>query len=397
VAKQNDDVVAMTRAIRAGRIARANALSGPRPVPAAPTATDDSAAHTGQSAGQSSGQNSGQETGQNTASALLDELTNMPTTRGIEHGPDPETAEWLAAGTDGTTRQLVEDHLWLVDRLASQAARRFPRYVERTELWSAGVLGLVEAARRYDTSYNVPFAAYASARVRGEMLESARSADLAPRRLRRSLRELAEVVESLTQTLGRTPSLAEVAEVAQIDIAVVRERLQTAATLRSTSLDDHTSGSQADDALATVSTEPTERLSQQELLGALREAVAELPEPLKSILIRSHWGNERLVDIAEEMGISFQRVAQYRVEAVTALAAWFATLYDAVPTPDPSLPGAVRRAAFCSALAARSTWRARLDAGSAASMATAPKLTNIASAPALATVHAFSGASEADS
>ncbi|MGZ4723847.1 MAG: hypothetical protein ACXV8L_06480, partial [Ilumatobacteraceae bacterium] len=51
------------------------------------------------------------------------------------------------------------------------------------------------------------------------------------------------------------------------------------------------------------------------------------------------------------------------VEAVTALAAWFATLYEAVPMPDPSLPGAVRRAAFCAGLTARSTWRARLEAG----------------------------------
>ncbi len=361
MAKQNEDVVSITRAIRANRIARANALSGPRPVPADTTDRSDLNDASDASDAQSSADSV--VTGESTVGAVV-----------AEPEIDAETREWLTAGTDGTTRQLVEDHLWLVDRLAGQAARRFPRYVERNELWSAGVLGLVEAARRYDTSYNVPFAAYASARVRGEMLESARSADMAPRRLRRSLRELAEVVESLTQTLGRAPSLTEVAEVAQIDIAVVRDRLQTAASLRSTSLDDQTSGSQADDALATLTTEPTEKLSQQELLGALREAIGELPEPLKSILVRSHWGNERLVDIADEMGISFQRVAQYRVEAVTALAAWFATLYDSVPTPDPGLPGAVRRAAFCAALASRSSWRARLDAGAGTSMQMVPSV-----------------------
>ncbi|MGZ4673704.1 MAG: sigma-70 family RNA polymerase sigma factor [Ilumatobacteraceae bacterium] len=317
MAKQNNEVVAITRAIRASRVARAEAMSGPRPVRA-----DD----------------------------------------GSDNGTDNGT-DVVEPATAPEERELVEDHLWLVDRLASQAARRFPRYVERNELWSAGVLGLVEAARRYDPTYGVPFAAYASARVRGEMLEAVRSADLAPRRLRRSLRELAEVVERLTQELERVPNLAEVAQAADIDVAVVRDRLHTAANLVSTSLDDDNSSSQSDQALATLHTEPTERLSQQELIGALREAVAELPEPLKSILIRSHWNEERLVDIAADMGISFQRVAQYRVEAVTALAAWFATLYEAVPMPDPSLPGAVRRAAFCAGLTARSTWRARLEAG----------------------------------
>ncbi|MCU1393234.1 MAG: sigma-70 family polymerase sigma factor [Ilumatobacteraceae bacterium] len=350
MAKHNEDVVSITRAIRANRIARAQGAAGPQPL-SRPEDTVEP-----------------RDTSDERPDARRDDQS------GSEFGVDdlepgifgsPASIERAVAGTNPLAKQLVEDHLWLVDRLAGQAARRFPRYVERNELWSAGVLGLVEAARRYDSSYNVPFAAYASARVRGEMLETARSADLAPRRLRRSLRELAEVVENLTQTLGRVPSLAEVAEAAQIDVAVVRDRLQTASNLVSSSLDDSAGSSSSDHALATVATEPTEKLSQQELLGALREAVSELPEPLKSVLVRSHWNNERLVDIAEDMGISFQRVAQYKVEAITALAAWFATLYEAVPTPDAGLPGAVRRAAFCSSLAARSTWRTRLAAGAA--------------------------------
>jgi RNA polymerase sigma factor for flagellar operon FliA len=311
VGEHNDDVVSITRAIRANRIARAQ------------------------------------------TSDVLIRAEELP----------PGTEVRLPGVDEPVLSELVEDHLWLVDRIASQAARRFPRYVDRNELWSAGVLGLVEAARRFDPSHNVPFAAFASARVRGEMLETARTGDLAPRRLRRSLREMAAVVESLTQELGRVPNIAEVAEAVGIDVDVVRARMHSAATLNTTSLDDDGSTSKSDAALATLHTEPTEKLSQRELIGAVREAVAELPEPLKTILVRTHWNNERLVDIAADMGISFQRVAQYRVEAITALAAWFATLYEAVPIPDAGLPGAVRRAAFCASLAANSSWRARLEAG----------------------------------
>ena len=352
MAKNNEEVVSITRAIRANRIARSNALSGPRP---SQTAAAQAPSTTARPEGADS---DGRNAGSSDAAAA--------TTAAEVFTPDEAFAlESAVAGTEPETQLLVEEHLWLVDRLAGQAARRFPRYVERTELWSAGVLGLVEAARRYDPAYNVPFAAYASARVRGEMLESARSADLAPRRLRRSLRELAEAVETLTQQLGRVPTLVEVAQTANLEIDVVRDRLQTASALMSTSLDDSSSSSSSDEALSTIVTEPGEKLSQQELLGALREAVMQLPEPLQSILVRSHWNNERLVDIAEEMGISFQRVGQYRVEAITALAAWFAVLYDSVPTPDPSLPGAVRRAAFCASLASTSTWRTRLEAGAA--------------------------------
>jgi RNA polymerase sigma factor for flagellar operon FliA len=306
------------------------------------------------------------------AQAQNDVLTDEPT-------DSADDVHWVAAGTGTDPSALVNEHLWLVDRLAAQAARRFPSYVERNELWSAGVLGLVEAARRYDPTYNVPFAAYASARVRGEMLENARAADIAPRRLRRSLRELAEITERLTHELGRTPSLHELADAADVDVSFVRERLQRAAELATTSLDGPSNGHDGDGspgehnaasisasmsaALTDVEGDPAEVLSQRELLGALREAVASLPEPLKSVLVRSHWGNERLSDIAADMGVSFQRVAQYRVEAVTALTAWFATIYDNVPVPDQSQPGSVRRAAFCASLARRSSWQARLELG----------------------------------
>jgi len=315
--KRDDNVVAITKAIRANRVARLQGQEGGAPQDSSSTAT--STAPSGDAGKQLR----------------------------------PEQAE------------MVEEHLWLVDRLASQAARRFPRYVERNELWSAGVLGLVEAARRFDPNYGVPFASFASARVRGEMLEAVRAGDMAPRRLRRSLRELAVVVDDLTQELGRVPSLTEVAEAADIDVDLVRSRMSTAASLVPSSLDDDDSPA-SERALASLHTEPAERLSQQELLGAIREAVVELPEPLKSILIRTQWGGEKLIDLGEELGISAQRVAQYRVEAITALAAWFATLYEAVPMPDQSLPGTVRRAAFCAALASNSSWQARLDKGASA-------------------------------
>jgi RNA polymerase sigma factor for flagellar operon FliA len=288
-----------------------------------------------------------------------------------------DDGEWVEVGTGSDPTALVNEHLWLVDRLAAQAARRFPSYVERNELWSAGVLGLVEAARRYDPSYNVPFAAYASARVRGEMLENARAADIAPRRLRRSLRDLAEITERLTHTLGRAPTLHELADAADVDVSFVRERLQRAAELATTSLDSHGAHDDKDGgehgaaaiaasmsaAIADRDSDPADVLGNRELLGTLREAVASLPEPLKSVLVRSHWGNERLSDIAADMGVSFQRVAQYRVEAITALTAWFATIYDNVPAPDRTQPGSVRRAAFCASLARRSSWQARLELG----------------------------------
>ena len=279
------------------------------------------------------------------------------------------------AGRRGASRRAVEDgdshgwspddlvteHLWLVDRLAANAARRFPAHTDRHELWSAGVLGLVEASRRFDPNEGVPFAAFASARVRGQIIDQVRSRDLASRRLRRVLRVVVRASEFLAQHLGRVPTLDEISQATGMPPEMVRGALEDLAALTDpTSIDEGTLG---DGALVDRAADPGEQLAEAELLGTLREAVDRLPEPLRSILRRSYWEGARLQDIATDMGITFQRVAQYRTEALAALEAWFAHLYDEVQGPDEHGPCRARRVAFFTTMATNSTWRARLAAG----------------------------------
>jgi RNA polymerase sigma factor for flagellar operon FliA len=265
------------------------------------------------------------------------------------------------AGGSSEANALAVANLWLVDRLAANLAHRFPNHIDRSDLWSAGVVGLVEASRRFDSTLGVPFASFASARVRGEMMEAARGRDMASRRLRRTLRELGQHADHLAQTLGRPATRAEIAEAAGVDETIVRARMQDLIAL--------TDARSLDADLQAGVVEPAElrpdaarQLEEAELVGAVREAVVALPEPLRTIVARSYWDNERLSDIAADMGITTQRVAQYRAEAITALSAWFSRLYEEVTAPDEHSPGQARRAKFCATLAASSTWQARLSA-----------------------------------
>lgn len=258
---------------------------------------------------------------------------------------------------------LVTEHLWLVDRLAANAARRYPAHTDRNELWAAGVLGLVEASRRYNPDEGVPFASYASARVRGQIIDQVRSRDLASRRLRRILRVVVRASDFLAQHLGRAPTIEEISQASGMPIEMVRSALDDLAALTDpASLDESTHG--GDSVLVDRADDPGDQLAEAELVGALREAVDRLPEPLRTIVMRSYWDGHRLQDIAQDMGITFQRVAQYRSEALTALNAWFAHLYeDELPVTELRGPGQARRAAYCASMASHSTWRARLDAG----------------------------------
>jgi RNA polymerase sigma factor FliA len=107
--------------------------------------------------------------------------------------------------------ELVETHLHLVTHVVHQLAARFPRHVDRDELRGAGAAGLVDAAHRYDPTTGVPFARYASIRIRGAVLDATRSRDWATRRLRRDLREIEATTEQLEEKLSRRPDDAEVA------------------------------------------------------------------------------------------------------------------------------------------------------------------------------------------
>ena len=76
---------------------------------------------------------------------------------------------------------LIQEHIDLVGRVVSRVTSMYPRHVDRQELWNAGALGLVEAARRFDPDAGIPFERYASIRIRGAIIDSTRTRDWASR------------------------------------------------------------------------------------------------------------------------------------------------------------------------------------------------------------------------
>jgi RNA polymerase sigma factor FliA len=266
-------------------------------------------------------------------------------------GPDPREHDW---------RRLVEDHLWLADRLARHMAKRFPRHIDNGDLHGAALLGLTEAAQRFDPSLGVPFSAFASARVKGEIIQVARSVDIAPRRLRSEMRELTATDERLTHQLGRRPTDDELGEALHVDRSTVIERRAHLERSSVTSLE-------LDSVKFALPVgerdEPADSVARREELGTLREAVDRLPEPLRTITVRLHWHGDRLIDIAADMHVSFQRIAQYKLEALRTLATWMAMIDETVASPGDGLPGSTRRAAYCNDMLRNSTWLSRLNRG----------------------------------
>lgn len=263
---------------------------------------------------------------------------------------------------------LVVEHLDLVGQVVAEVSARYPRHVDRAELWNAGALGLVEASRRFDPEAGSPFHRYAAIRIRGAIIDSTRSRDWASRSVRRRLREVNEARSELEGRLGRNPTADELADSLDIPTEELHQRLAGAAHGTVLHL-DHPVGDDGED-VGTLGDQvaeerpdmsPDESIEQRELRGTLAAAIQHLPDIQAEVITRSFLGGELLGDIAEEMGLTEARLSQIRAEALAALRSFFATQYEGVVSIDQSAPGKRARAAFLEEMA-EVGWRSRLEA-----------------------------------
>lgn len=272
----------------------------------------------------------------------------------------------MAALTAEQQNALVTETLDLVGHIVSEVAARYPRHVDRTELWNAGALGLVEASRRYDPESGIPFARYAAIRIRGAIIDSTRTRDWASRSVRRRLREIQQAHSGLEEQNGRPPSGDEIASFLGISTTELHARQAHAATSTLLHLDQPSEGDES--ALADrVEEERTEilpdaALEQRELRGSLVEAVRNLPAVQAEVISRYYLEGELLQDIADDLALTEARVSQIRSEALLAMRSFFATQYEGLEASPDAAPGKRARAAYVARMSEQSTWRTRLDA-----------------------------------
>ncbi len=175
---------------------------------------------------------------------------------------------------------VVLEHLPLVKAIAVRVHENLPVHVDLDDLVHAGVLGLFDAATKYDCDKNVAFQAYAKHRIKGAILDSLRQSDWASRDLRKRQKQVDTMTRELTAKLGRTPSEGEVAE--QLGVSMDRLRkmqmeLRTVGVVSMTpvSPDDR---DRTEDFAGTPDMQPDRMCERKQLQGTLARAIGTLPE-----------------------------------------------------------------------------------------------------------------------
>ncbi len=268
---------------------------------------------------------------------------------------------------DVDCKQLIEQHLPIVQHVVVQVAGHFPRYVDRNELARAGALGLVEAAQRFDASRGVPFERFAARRIRGAILDSVRAADWAPR----SVRTLGRQLEQVEQELGAMGAPATVQDVADAlgmspaEVSRLRDRVYRSVVLAL----DHVVSKPDEEDLSLVDVladrtaiEPEEALETRELLGYLRDAVGLLPERHRIVIIGYFLEGRSSHEIADLLEVTESRVSQLRSEALVMLRSGIEAQYDTGDQHRSHGRAARRRQDYAHRIGAANSWRARLVA-----------------------------------
>jgi RNA polymerase sigma factor for flagellar operon FliA len=282
--------------------------------------------------------------------------------------PDAAAAQRFSALSPAEEDALVRQHLPLVGYAVSDLARRLPAHVHRDDLISAGMAALAMAARSFEEERGVPFGRYASRRIQGALLDELRSHDWASRSVRRKAREQEEVGAKLAARLGREATPAEVAQsmgVGVDELQANQRDVHRSVVLSFQAVVDDTG---MDSVLPSREPSPDQVLLERERQAYLRDAVALLPERLRTVVIGVFFEERPMQEIADELGVTESRVSQMRSEAMALLKDGLTANLAPESLPEEERPDgrvARRKTAYYAAIAARSDYRTRLSVPSA--------------------------------
>lgn len=234
-------------------------------------------------------------------------------------------ARYRSNRDESTRHALLDQYIGLVYHAAREIARSVPKHLEFEELVSAGTVGLVQALETFEPERGLAFSTFALPRIRGAILDELRSWDWVPRSVRDRARVVSHKTAELRATLGREPSLAELAGSLGVEESVVRGWLEEAEGPQIIPF-DAAAGSElsgARDLAETLSdpsvVEPIEALENDHDLAELREALAGLPKKDQTVLALFYYEDLTQRQVAQVLHVSESRISQIRSRALQRL------------------------------------------------------------------------------
>ncbi|NLW31766.1 MAG: FliA/WhiG family RNA polymerase sigma factor [Fibrobacter sp.] len=225
--------------------------------------------------------------------------------------------------------KLLVEYAYLVKYITNRLILNLPSSVDRNDIISSGIMGLIKAVETFDPDRGFKFETYAGHKIRGAILDELRALDWVPRSVRQKSRELQRVYARLENQLGRVPYDDEICEEMKISLKEFEDLLTevTPTTIISLeeSMPDRRNDSKEIRIIETIenpgSDNPLKELGFNELKKILKETIANLPEKEKLVIALYHYEELTLKEIGAVLDITESRVSQIHSKAVIKLRA----------------------------------------------------------------------------
>lgn len=218
--------------------------------------------------------------------------------------------------------QLVRDQTPLVKRIALHLLGRLPDFVQLDDLMQSGMIGLLEAAAKYDPAHGASFETYAGIRIRGAIVDEIRRGDWVPRSVHRNARRVAQAIRKVEEREGRSAQDKEIAAALEMTLDAYFSCVSDASSGRLFSLDEmEESGESPSLVSESEEADPFGALQSSSFRQGLARAIDGLPERERLVLSLYYQDELNLKEIGAVLGVSESRVSQIHSQAALRLKA----------------------------------------------------------------------------
>ena len=215
--------------------------------------------------------------------------------------------------------RVVLEHLPLVKAIAVRVHENLPVHVDLDDLVHAGILGLFDAANKYNPEKQVVFSSYAKHRIKGAILDSLRQLDWASRDMRRRHKQVEAATRDLSSTLQRTPTEAEVAAKLGMDVERWRSMmldLRNVGLISASTRSNDSEDLPAPDFPSKPENQPDSICAREQLRAVLGVAMKTLPERYQKVVLLYYTNEMTMKEIGGVLGINESRVSQIHKSAL---------------------------------------------------------------------------------
>lgn len=219
-----------------------------------------------------------------------------------------------------SSENFVKEYTPLVKRIAHHLLARLPAVIQAEDLIQAGMIGLIEAARNFDSEKGAAFVTYAGIRIRGAMLDEIRKGDWAPRSVHKNSRLVAKATRDVENATGRDARDTDVARILGMSLEEYHQIIQDSNNSKIFAFEDIGVNEEALDCpLNNPISSPLDGLQRDDFKQKLAAEISKLPDREKLVLALYYDEELNLREVGEVLGVSESRISQIHSQAMVRL------------------------------------------------------------------------------